>query len=132
MIRLQVVAPSDRTARVLELLDDSASATNVVVLRGAGREPEGDVTRCDVAREEASELVSDLRDLGVERDGSVAIGPTQTELLELASRARSRAGHAPDAVVWEEVEAQTSEGAELSVSFLLFAVIAVFIAAFGI
>ena len=41
-------------------------------------------------------------------------------------------GSPADAVVWEEVEARTSEGTELSSSFLAFMVVATLIAAVGI
>jgi hypothetical protein len=86
MIHLQIMAPSDRTARVLEVLDGSSSATNVVVLRG-GRRPKGDVVFPDVAREEASDVISDLRDLGIERDGSIRVGQAETEISRFVAGA---------------------------------------------
>ena len=49
------------------------------------------------------------------------------ERAELAAR-----GAPSDAVVWEEVEARTSENTELSVSYLLFMVLACLIACVGI
>ena len=51
----------------------------------------------------------------------------------IARRAeRVAAGSPADAVVWEEVEARTSEGTELSGSFLAFMVVATMIAGVGI
>lgn len=133
MIHLRIVVPAGLTARALELLDDSPSVTNIVVVRGVGLKPQGDMILCDVADEEASDVVADLRELGIARDGSITIGPAETELSRFAAGAEQAAGgHASDAVVWEEVEERTFESAELSVSFLLFMMIAVLIAAVGI
>lgn len=130
-IQLRVVAPVELTAQILALLCDLQSVINVVVLRGAGHKPPGDVIVCDVAREEASDVISDLRELGIERDGAIAIGPSETALSDRLPRA-SEGDRAADAVVWEEVEARTSESAVLSVGFLLFMIIAILIAAIGI
>src|SRR5699024_4741075 len=130
MIHLRIVVPPELTARALELLSGSRSVTNVVVLRGAALKPHGDVIFFDVASEEASDAISDLRELGIERYGSIAIGPPETDLSHFAASAENAAGgHPSDAVVWEEVEQQTSQSAELSGSFLLFMIIAVLIAA---
>jgi uncharacterized hydrophobic protein (TIGR00271 family) len=46
--------------------------------------------------------------------------------------AHTAIGSASDAVIWEEVEARTSESADLSLSFLAFMVLATLIAAIGI
>lgn len=133
MIHLRIVVPAGLTVRALELLDDSPSVTNIVVVRGVGLKPRGDMILCDVADEEASDVVADLRDLDIARDGSITIGPAETELSRFAADAEKAAGgHSSDAVVWEEVEERTFESAELSVSFLLFMIIAVLIAAVGI
>lgn len=131
MIHLQIVAPRSLTARMLELLGDLEAVTNVVVLHEAGLKPQGDVTLCDVTSEEASNVISDLRNLGIDREGSIAIGPPQTELSKAFPEARET-GSTAAAVVWEEVQERTSESAELSVSFLLFMIIAILIAAVGI
>jgi len=106
---------------------------NVVHLHGAARKPDGDLVLCDVAREDASVIIRDLCDLGIDRDGSIAIEEIDTALSDAARRAEKAAAGLPsDAVVWEEVEERTSESAELSVSFLAFMVIAMLIAAVGV
>lgn len=133
MIHLRVVAPPRCAHRALDLLEASPSVLNVVHLQGAARKPSGDVILCDVAREDASVILGDLRDLGIDRDGSIAIEEIDTALSEAARRAEKAAAGLPsDAVVWEEVEERTSESAELSVSFLAFMVIAMLIAAVGV
>lgn len=105
----------------------------MVHLHGAARKPDGDLILCDVAREDASVIIRDLCDLGIDRDGSIAIEEIDTALSDAARRAEKAAAGLPsDAVVWEEVEERTSESAELSVSFLAFMVIAMLIAAVGV
>lgn len=133
MIHLRIVAPADCAARALELLRASPSTANVVHLPGAALRPEGDVILVDVAREDASVILSDLRELEIPEVGSIAMEAVDTQISAAADRAVAAAEGAPaDAVVWEEVEANTSEDAELSASFLAFMVIACLITAVGI
>ncbi len=125
VIHLRIVTREGKTDRALELLEGSGSVCNVIVLPGAARSPAGDVILADVAREDASVVISDLRELGLQRDGSISIDPIDTQLSEHAERAIEHAKGAPsDAVVWEEVEARTSEQVELSGVFITFMVLA--------
>ena len=133
MVHLRIVAPAGQAEHALELLERSASVCNLIHLRGAAQKPEGDVILCDVAREDASVIVSDLRELEIHREGSIAMEDVDSQVSEAADRAERAAVGAPsDAVVWEEVEARTSENIELSASFLAFMVLAMLIAAVGI
>ena len=117
----------------MELLRASPSACNVICLREAAERPQGDVILADVAREDASVILSDLRELHIDRDGSIALEEVDTYMSDAADRAVEAARGAPaDAVVWEEVESRTSESAELSLSFVAFMVLATLIAAVGI
>ena len=106
----------------------------MIYLERAARKPEGDVILCDVAAEDASVIVSDLRELdvdtrGLDRDRAHRLGDLERR-REAAERAA--AGHPGDAVVWEEVESRTSENTELDASFLAFMALACLIAAVGI
>jgi uncharacterized hydrophobic protein (TIGR00271 family) len=133
MLHLRIVSPQGSTDQVLEILDDTASVCNIIVLTGSARRPSGDVILCDVPREDASVVLADLRDLGIHHAGSVAVEAIETELSDEMERAIQAAqGSSADAVVWEEVTTRTSESAELSVSFALFMVLAALIAAVGI
>ncbi len=133
MVHLRIVSPADRSQRVLELLGESASTCNLVFLEGAARKPAGDVILCDVAREEASVIVGDLRELRLPEEGSITIELIESQLSAGAERAERAAPGAPaDAVVWEEVEARTSESIELGATFLGFMVLACLIASVGI
>jgi uncharacterized hydrophobic protein (TIGR00271 family) len=133
MLHLRVVAPEDRAERVLELLTASPAVCNVVHLRGAATKPDGDLLLADVAREDASVLLDDLRGLEIPEYGSIALEQIDTAISEQAKRAeRAADGQPSDAVVWEEVEERTSENAEVSWNFLAFMAIAMLLAAIGI
>jgi uncharacterized hydrophobic protein (TIGR00271 family) len=133
VIHLRIVSEPDKTERALELLERSHSVCNVVFLPGAARRPEGDVILADVAREDASVIISDLKDLGVHERGAISLTPIDTQISKPAERAVEHAPGSPsDAVVWEEVEARTSEQVEFSGVFLAFLVLAGLLAAVGI
>jgi uncharacterized hydrophobic protein (TIGR00271 family) len=121
MVHMRIVVPPHQTDHVLDLLENLPSACNLISLPGAARKPEGDVILVDVAREEASVVVSDLKELEVETEGSIAIEHIDSAISEAAARAeKAAAGQPGDAVVWEEVEARTSENTELSGIYLAF------------
>ncbi len=133
MVHLRIVVPADRSRQVLDLLGATPSTCNLVFLGGAARKPAGDVVLCDVAREDASVVIEDLKELEIPRDGSIALEQIDSQLSDAADRAERAAPGAPsDAVIWEEVEARTSESIELSGNFLLFMVLASLLASVGI
>jgi uncharacterized hydrophobic protein (TIGR00271 family) len=133
MVHLRIVVPADQAQRALDLLDGSASVSSLIYLEGVAKRPQGDVILCDIVREDVSVIVSDLRELQVDVQGSIAIEEIDSEVSAAASRAeRSSRGLARDSVVWEEVETRTSESTELSVSFLAFMSLACMLAAVAI
>lgn len=133
MIHLRIVAPAVTAERALELLRADASVYNVVFLRGVAEKPEGDLLLCDVSPEDASVIIGDLKELGIPEHGSISIEKLEGQISEAGKRAEQHApGAAGDAVVWEEVEARTSENVELSWNFVAFMVLAVLIAMAGI
>lgn len=133
MVHLRIVAPAHLSEQTMELLCGSDSVQNVVHLHGAATKPKGDLILCDVAREDASVIISDLKELDIPHEGSIALEEIDTAISEAADRAEKAAAGLPsDAVVWEEVESRTSENTELSASFLAFMTIATLIAAVGI
>ena len=76
VIHLRIVAPPDRAARAAELLAKAPTATNLIVLPGAARKPDGDLILCDVAREDASVIIGDLKELEIPRFGSISCSTT--------------------------------------------------------
>jgi uncharacterized hydrophobic protein (TIGR00271 family) len=133
MVHLRLVVPTDTSAHVLDVLARSPAVVDVVHLPGSAIKPPGDLVLCDVAREEVSVVVDELRRIGLEEEGSIALDDIGSVISAAATRAAAAAAGAPsDAVIWEEVEARTSASAELSLSFLAFMVLATLIAAIGI
>jgi uncharacterized hydrophobic protein (TIGR00271 family) len=133
MVHLRIVVPSYQAGHALDLLKATPSVCNLIYLERAAHKPEGDVILCDVAREDASVIVGDLRELDVDVEGSIAMEDIDSQISEAAKAAeRAAEGLPSDAVVWEEVEARTSENVEISASFLAFMVLAMLIAACGI
>jgi uncharacterized hydrophobic protein (TIGR00271 family) len=133
MIHLRIVAPEEQAHQALDLLCAFPSVFNVVHFHDAARKPRGDVILCDVAREDASVIIGDLKELEIPRTGSIAIEHIDTSISDAAVEAEKAARGLPsDAVIWEEVEARTSEDTELSFSFIMFMVAAMQIAAVGI
>ncbi len=133
MIHLRLVVPPDLVAAVLFILHRASCVTNVWRLPGAASKPAGDLVSCDVAKEEASAIVAELRDLGLQERGSIAVEDVDASVSQAAVAAEQAASGSPaDAVIWEEVENRVSESAALSVSFLLLITIAAMLAAIGI
>jgi uncharacterized hydrophobic protein (TIGR00271 family) len=133
MIAIRLVVPEDLSGRVLDLLCEAPAVTSVAHLKGAAHKPRGDLILADVAREDASVIVSSLKELGLAERGTIALEVIDSAISDEAKRAEEEASGLPsDAVVWEEVEARASENTELGVSFLLFMVVATLIAAIGV
>ncbi|MGI8460339.1 MAG: DUF389 domain-containing protein [Solirubrobacterales bacterium] len=133
MVHLRIVVPSYQSDHALDLLERTDSVCNLIYLEGVARQPEGDVILCDVAREEASVLIGDLKELEIDHEGSIAMETIDSQISDAANAAEKAARGLPsDAVVWEEVESRTSESIELSASFVAFMVLACLIAACAI
>jgi uncharacterized hydrophobic protein (TIGR00271 family) len=133
VIHLRIVTPAALSEAALEQLERSQSVCNVVFLEGAARRPAGDVILADVAREDASVVLSELKDLGVQHEGSISLEVVDTQISDHATRAIEHAKGAPaDAVVWEEVEQSTNENVELSGVYLAFMLLAGLLAMVGI
>ncbi|MES9538948.1 MULTISPECIES: DUF389 domain-containing protein [unclassified Actinomadura] len=130
MLHLRAIVPAERTDAVCKELAACAGATNVVVIAGAARSPQGDLVTADIAREAANEVLDALRALDVDRDGSIALDKVDLTLSDHAEVAKDLApGHGDDAVVWEELDRQVSEGTALTWSFVAFLVLATQLAA---
>jgi uncharacterized hydrophobic protein (TIGR00271 family) len=133
MVHLRIVAPESTADAAMETLCGSDSVINVIRLDVRAQRPDGVVIMCDVAREDASVVIEDLKRLRVHEHGSITLELIDTAISSRADRAEKHAKGAPaDAVVWEDVEAKTNEQVELSGVFLAFMVLAALIAAVGI
>jgi uncharacterized hydrophobic protein (TIGR00271 family) len=133
MVHLRIVAPRDQAHAALKLLEASGSVINVIHLHDVARKPDGDVILCDVAREDASVVIGELKDLHIHRDGTIAVEQVDTAISHAADLAERHAAGAPaDAVIWEELTERTSEDSTISATFLIFIVLAALIVSIGI
>jgi uncharacterized hydrophobic protein (TIGR00271 family) len=107
--------------------------THLVVLTGAARNPAGDVVTCDVAREAGDELIDGLREMELDRTGSIAVENIDLSLSKLAEKAEDEApGEGADAVLWEHLADATHEESTLSATYVAFLTLATMIAACGV
>ncbi|MEU7554510.1 DUF389 domain-containing protein [Streptomyces sp. NPDC044571] len=133
MLHLRIITPSDRTAAVVEVIENTVGTTHLAVLPGAARLPPGDIVLCDVAREAGDELLRGLRALGIDKDGSIAVENIDLSLSKRAEDAEEEApGEGADAVLWEQLSEATHEESTLTVTYAAFMVLATMIAACGV
>ena len=132
MVHLRIVAPTDGSRSRSTCSRATPSASNLIFLPGAAHKPEGDVILCDVAREDASVIIGDLQGADITGTARSRSSRSIRRSRRRGARREGRAGAPTDAVVWEEVEASTSENTELGANFLAFMVLACLIAAVGI
>lgn len=133
MLHLRLVVPDYLTAQVLEILEESSDVINLWQIPGAASKPPGDLVSCDVAKEDASPLIQELRNLGLEQYGSIAVEDIDVSISHAARVAERQAeGQPADAVVWEEVAGRVADSATLSISYLVLITIAMMIAAIGL
>ncbi|MER5439330.1 DUF389 domain-containing protein [Streptomyces sp. NPDC002790] len=133
MLHLRLITPSDSTDDVVRLIEKTTGTTHLVVFPGAARTPSGDVVMCDVAREAGDELIGGLRELGIDRSGSISVETIDLSLSLRADKAEEDApGEGADAVLWEQLSDATHEESTLTVTYVAFLVIATMIAACGV
>ena len=133
MLHLRVTAPSDLADQVVRRLQRDPAVSGLVVVPGASRKPPGDLVTAEVAREAANEIVDQLREIGVHREGSVHLDPVRTWISRSGFDAERRApGSSADAVVWADVTQRAYEESELNWTYLSFMTMATVIASIAI
>jgi uncharacterized hydrophobic protein (TIGR00271 family) len=133
MIHVRLVSPSDLTPRAVALLAGDRYVFNLMVLPELARNPDGDAVECDILAGAANAVLRELRELELDRRGSIIIEPVEMAFSGTAAEAeQQQLGALAHAPVWEEVEARIrAEGTYLP-SFYVYLVIAGVIGAVGI
>ncbi|MGC0316469.1 DUF389 domain-containing protein [Kitasatospora acidiphila] len=133
MIHVRLVSPADLTPRAVGLLTADRYVFNLVVLPDLVRNPDGDAVECDILAGAANAVLHGLRELELDRRGSIVIEPVEMAFSGQAAEAeQQQLGALAHAPVWEEVEARIrAEGTYLP-SFYVYLVIAGVIGAVGI
>ena len=133
LVHLRLTAPADLTDSVRETLCAKEWITNVTLQRDAVLDPPGDVLECDVAREKAGPLIDKLERCGLKERGSILVLEPSGAPFDRAEELEAvAAGHPDDAVIWEQVAADAESGADPTVSYHLFLVLAVALGAVAV
>ncbi|GAA4730318.1 DUF389 domain-containing protein [Nocardioides endophyticus] len=133
VVHFRLTSPPTLTKQVVHLLRDFDWVTNVTLQEGVVLQPVGDLVECDVAREKAGVLLNRLNGLGLDRAGGIVVTTPTGTPFEAARRLEAAApGHPDDAVIWEAVVAEAEAGAVPTVSFHVFLLIAVALAAVAV
>lgn len=133
MLHVRVVSPPSVTGALLDRLAVVPGVQNLIVLDGAARRPDGDAVLFELQESAANPVFLALRDLGLDRDGPIAV-----ELVDASLTNTARLGGGigsptrETAPVWEMVEATIGAGAVYSPSFFVLLAIAGMIGAVGI
>ena len=133
MLHVRVVSPADLSDGVEEVLRRQPGAANLVVLVGVAREPAGDLFQVDLVRECVQQVVSELRELGVDQRGSISWRGVDTAIgTGMRQAERDAPGEGADAIIWDEVIASTGEDSTLTWTFMAFMILACILAAIGV
>ena len=133
MIHLRLVVPPGCRDDVVAFLRDDPRTTHLVVLPGAALDPAGDVVLVDVAREAATDVLEQLRGLGLDDRGSVAIETVDAAPSVHAERAEAAAPGSPDdGIVWDVVADRAAADARSSWSYYAFLCLATMIASVAV
>ncbi len=130
MVHLRVVCPQQLVDQAVDLLGQRRGVVAVTV---SGESSDGGIVTADLARECADDVLTDLRELGVTREGMITLEPLDTAVGGLADKAeRDAPGEGADAVVWDELAERTGEDSTLTSTFAAFMVLAILLAAIGV
>ncbi|MGA7204958.1 MAG: DUF389 domain-containing protein [Specibacter sp.] len=132
-LQIRIVVPSTLSDSVVAIAVAEPGVAEIALLHGASVFPEGDVITISVVRESVDSLLRKFHDLDIARLGSVTVTAPElmiSQRLEAADQAVP--GDGADAIIWDEVENDTSEDAKLTWSFLALLAIAVLLAGIGI
>lgn len=132
MLSVKVLTPSTLTEDIIAMLNVDATVCDLAVVRGAAHNGAGDLILFDLARENANNVISALRHLGIPADGSIVVSSPIAVLSDAAARAeRSAPGHPGDGVLWAQLADTAQEDSRPSWTFFAFLILATTIAGIG-
>jgi uncharacterized hydrophobic protein (TIGR00271 family) len=133
MIELRLVVPGDIHDDIVNFVCADPRILNVIMLPKAAVQPPGDVLLCDVSREAVSDVIAQLRRLGLGEQASIAIESIDAISSPDADRAEAAAPGSPDdGIVWDMVTDQAQADARRSWAFYTFLCLATMIAAIAV
>jgi uncharacterized hydrophobic protein (TIGR00271 family) len=133
MIHVRVVSPPDTTAHLMPVLLGDEGVVNLTLMPASVRHPDGDAIQFDLFRGRANQVIAQLRQLGLDERGSIALEPVPASISPSPARpgfGRSRFDEF--APVWEEVDARIRSDGRFPPSWYGLLVIAALIASVGL
>jgi uncharacterized hydrophobic protein (TIGR00271 family) len=131
MLHVRVVSPPGATGELIEKLAADPGISNLILLPGAARHPDGDAVQFDLLDQVANRVLQRLRaQLG--DDGSIAIEYVDVSITATPTRPGGRPRLADVPPVWDIVEAKIRADGQYPLSFFALLVIAGLIGAVGI
>ena len=130
---IRLVSPPDLTERLVEELLADSGVSNVVVLTGSARRPDGDAVQFDVLARSANFVLRQLQAFADDRRGPITIESVDAAIGEQPTPPpRHRLVQRDIAPVWDVVEAKIRSDAVYAPSFYILLTIAGLIGAVGI
>ena len=130
---VRLVSPPDLTEHLVDVLLADPGVSNVVVLTGAARRPDGDAVGFDVLARSANAVLGQLETFADDRRGPVTIESVDAAIGEqVTPPPRRRLVQRDIAPVWDVVEAKIRSDAIYAPSFYTLLAIAGLIGAVGI
>jgi uncharacterized hydrophobic protein (TIGR00271 family) len=130
---VRLVSPGDLTEHLVDVLLADSGVSNVVVLPGSARRPDGDAVGFDVLARSANSVLRQLEAFADDRRGPVTIESVDAAIGEQATAPpRHRLVQRDIAPVWDVVEAKIRSDAIYAPSFYILLAIAGLIGAVGI
>ncbi len=129
---VRLVSPGDLTEHLVDALLADPGVSNVVVLTGSARRPDGDAVQFDVLARSADSVLRQLETFAGDRRGSITVDSVDAAIGEQATPPRHRLVQRDIAPVWDVVEAKIRSDAVYAPSFYILLAIAGLIGAVGI
>lgn len=130
---MRVNCPAHLSAQAQEVLSSENGVSALSVIEGASVLPMGDLIYADIPRESANQVIRALREIGVDREGTIVINDAPTWISQSAFEAeRAAPGSGNDAVVWASVIERAYSESALTWTFISFMIFATALAAIAI
>jgi uncharacterized hydrophobic protein (TIGR00271 family) len=130
---IRLVSPDNLTEHLVDVLLAESGVSNLVVLTGSARRPDGDAVQFDVPARSANFVLRQLEALTDDRRGSITIESVDAAIGEQATPPpKHRLVQRDIAPVWDIVEAKIRSDAIYAPSFYILLAIAGLIGAVGI
>ena len=107
---VRLVSPADRTEHLVDVLLTDSGVSNVVMLPGSARRPDGDAVQFDVLPRSANVVLRQLEAFAGDRRGPITVESVDAAIGDQATPPpRHRLVERDIAPVWDVVEAKSAQ-----------------------